>query len=76
MQHVLKVDANTYETHLEGYKYKLAHKGATSNSWSITTVKGQREREGELLEDAKRRVQQLPPVLGSEKVKVKAVKKG
>ncbi|KID96287.1 hypothetical protein MAJ_07728, partial [Metarhizium majus ARSEF 297] len=75
-QHVRKVDANTYETHLEGSKYKLAHKGATSNSWSIATVKGQREREVELLEDAKRCVQQLPPVLGSEKVKVKAVKKG
>ncbi|KAL7809353.1 hypothetical protein V8C44DRAFT_144904 [Trichoderma aethiopicum] len=75
-QHVRKIDANTYETHLEGSKYKLAHKGATSNSWSIATVKGQRERELELLEDAKRRVQGLPPVLGSEKVKVKTAEKG
>ncbi|QYS98040.1 Mannose-6-phosphate isomerase [Trichoderma simmonsii] len=75
-QHVRKIDANTYETNLEGSKYKLAHKGAASNTWSIPTVKGQREREVELLEDAKRRVQGLPPVLGSEKVKVKSVEKG
>ncbi|PTB65001.1 hypothetical protein BBK36DRAFT_1122651 [Trichoderma citrinoviride] len=75
-QHVRKIDANTYETHLEGSKYKLAHKGAASNTWSIPTVKGQRDRELELLEDAKRRVQGLPPVLGSEKVKVKTAEKG
>ncbi|KAK0763233.1 hypothetical protein N5P37_004219 [Trichoderma harzianum] len=75
-QHVRKIDANTYETNLEGSKYKLAHKGAASNTWSIPTVKGQREREVELLEDAKRRVQGLPPVLGSEKAKVKSVEKG
>ncbi|KJK74042.1 hypothetical protein H634G_10667 [Metarhizium anisopliae BRIP 53293] len=75
-QHVRKVDANTYETHLEGSKYKLAHKGATSNSWSIPTVKRQRERELELLEDAKRRVQGLPPVSGTEKVKGKLMEKG
>ncbi|KAH0499790.1 hypothetical protein TgHK011_006957 [Trichoderma gracile] len=75
-QHVRKIDANTYETHLEGSKYKLAHKGATSNTWSIPTVKGQRDRELELLEDAKRRVEGLPPVLGSEKVKVKTAEKG
>lgn len=36
----------------------------------MPTVKGQREREVDLLEDAKRRVQGLPPVLGTEKVKV------
>ncbi|KAL2017957.1 hypothetical protein VTK56DRAFT_1489 [Thermocarpiscus australiensis] len=75
-QHVKKVDANTYETRLVGSKYKLAHKLASSNSWSVPTVKAQREREIELLEDAKRRVQGLPPVLASEKVKVKADEKG
>jgi hypothetical protein len=32
-------------------------------------VKGQREREVDLLEDAKRRVQGLPPVLPTEKAK-------
>ncbi|KAL2870688.1 uncharacterized protein BJX67DRAFT_245505 [Aspergillus lucknowensis] len=73
-QHVKKVDANTYETVLEGSKYKLAYKSATSNSWSIPTVKKQREREVELLEDAKLRVQGLPPV--SEKAKVEKQEKG
>lgn len=71
-----KVDANTYTTHLVGSKYKLAHKGGTSNSWSIPTVKAQRERELELLDDAKRRVEGLPPVTVGEKVKVEVKEKG
>lgn len=71
-----KVDANTYTTHLVGSKYKLAHKNANSNSWSIPKVKAQREREVFLLEDAKRRVEGLPPVLGTEKVKVTKHEKG
>ncbi|KAJ9240565.1 hypothetical protein DTO169E5_3897 [Paecilomyces variotii] len=75
-QYVEKIDANTYETHLTGSKYKLAHKNASSNSWSIPTVKGQREREIELLQDAQRRVQGLPPVLAGEKVKVAKEEKG
>ncbi|KAJ5818042.1 hypothetical protein N7474_003633 [Penicillium riverlandense] len=75
-QHVRKVDANTYETHLTGSKYKLAHKTATSSAWSIPTVRGQREREIELLEDAQRRVQGRPPVLAAEKVKVERKEKG
>lgn len=54
---------------MEGSKYKLAHKSVKSAAWSIPTVKKQREREIELLEDAKRRVQGLPPVMASEKVK-------
>ncbi|KZT25873.1 hypothetical protein NEOLEDRAFT_1132868 [Neolentinus lepideus HHB14362 ss-1] len=70
-QHVKKIDANTYETHLSGSKYKLAHKNVNSSSWSVPTVKGQREREILLLEDAKRRVEGLPPVLANEKVKVR-----
>ncbi|KAL4803830.1 hypothetical protein BDV18DRAFT_39816 [Aspergillus unguis] len=73
-QHVKKIDANTYETTLEGSKYKLAYKSATSNSWSVPTVRKQREREIELLEDAKMRVQGLPPV--SEKAKVEKQEKG
>lgn len=71
-----KLDANTYDTHLVGSKYKLAHKVAASKSWSLNTVKGQREREIELLEDAKRRVQGLPPVPPREKVKVEKQEKG
>lgn len=70
-QYVKKIDTNTYETHLTGSKYKLAHKNVNSNSWSVPTVKRQREREILLLEDAKRRVEGLPPVLANEKVKVK-----
>ena len=76
MQHVKKIDANTYETHLVGSKYKLAHKNANSKTWSIPDVKSQREREIELLEDAKRRVQGLPPVMAGEKVKVVKHEKG
>ncbi|KAL4894988.1 hypothetical protein BDV59DRAFT_174248 [Aspergillus ambiguus] len=75
-QLVKKVDANTYETKLTGSKYKLAYKSASSNSWSIPTVKKQRDREVELLEDAKQRVQGLPAVLASEKVKVEKREKG
>ncbi|KAL1963318.1 hypothetical protein VTN77DRAFT_8439 [Rasamsonia byssochlamydoides] len=75
-QYVTKMDANTYDTHLVGAKYKLAHQSVTSNAWSIPTVKAQREREIELLEDAKRRVQGLPPVLAEEKVKVDKPEKG
>ncbi|KAH3004474.1 hypothetical protein KXV73_000699, partial [Aspergillus fumigatus] len=56
--------------------YKLAYKSASSNSWSIPTVKKQREREVELLEDAKQRVQGLPPVLTTEKVRVEKHEKG
>ncbi|KAL2135480.1 hypothetical protein VTI74DRAFT_8339 [Chaetomium olivicolor] len=75
-QHVKKIDANTYETRLVGSKYKLAHKLASSNSWSVPTVKAQREREFQLLEDAKRRVQGLPPVVASEKVRTTKDEKG
>ncbi|KAL1989047.1 hypothetical protein VTN96DRAFT_5810 [Rasamsonia emersonii] len=75
-QYVTKLDANTYDTHLVGSKYKLAHKSVSSNSWSIPTVKAQREREIDLLEDAKRRVQGLPPVLAEEKVRVDKPEKG
>lgn len=76
LQHVRKIDANTYETHLTGSKYKLAHKSVTSGSWSVPTVKGQRQREIELLQDAGRRVQGLPPVVASEKVKSGQREKG
>lgn len=75
-QYVQKVDANTYETRLQGSKYKLAHKGPNTNSWSVNTIKGQREREIVLLEDAKRRVQGLPIVHAGEKVRVEHKEKG
>jgi hypothetical protein len=61
---------------LTGSKYKLAHKNATSEKWSIGTVMGQRQREMELLEDAKRRVEGLPPVLKEQKVQDTTHQKG
>ena len=45
-------------------------------NWSVPTVKGQREREVFLLNDAIRRVEGLPPVLSSEKIKVDKKEKG
>ncbi|KAK9372443.1 uncharacterized protein V1513DRAFT_238457 [Lipomyces chichibuensis] len=75
-QYVRKEDANTYSTHLTGSKYKLAHKNAASEKWSIGTVMGQRKREVELLEDAKRRVEGLPPVLKEQKVQDTTQQKG
>jgi len=42
-QLVKKLDANSYTTALHGYKYKLAHKRADKDKWSITE-KGQRKR--------------------------------
>ncbi|KAJ5161299.1 hypothetical protein N7492_006691 [Penicillium capsulatum] len=76
IQHVRKIDANTYETKMTGSKYKLAHKSVTARSWSIPTVREQRQREMDLLDDARRRVQGLPPVLSSEKVRVDRREKG
>jgi len=75
-QYVKKIDANTYETHLVGSKYKLAHKNVGSGKWDIPTVKGQRERELFLLDDAKKRVEGLPPVHKTEKVKETKREKG
>ena len=74
-KHVRKIDANTYETHLTGSKYKLAHK-SVSGSWSIPTVQGQRQRELDLLDDAQRRIQGLPPVLSSEKIRDDQLEQG
>lgn len=75
-QYVEKTDDNTYKTHLVGSKYKLAHKSASETTWSIPTVKGQREQEINALEDAKARIEGLPPVLPSEKVKETKREKG
>lgn len=45
-------------------------------NWDIPTVKGQRDREMFLLDDAKRRIEGLPPVLTNEKIKVDKKEKG
>ncbi|EEH03753.1 conserved hypothetical protein [Histoplasma capsulatum G186AR] len=75
-QFVRKLDANTYETRMAGSKYKLAYRRAGAGGWSVPSVKGQREREVELLKDAGRRVRGLPPVLAGEKVRVEKREKG
>lgn len=59
-----------------GSKYKLAHRSASGTAWSIPTVKGQREQEINVLEDAKARTEGLRPVLASEKVKESKKEKG
>ncbi|KAJ3283715.1 hypothetical protein HK104_010249 [Borealophlyctis nickersoniae] len=51
-QHVVKTDANTYTTHLHGWKYKLAHKWATSSTWNLATHEQRKERQVAILEDA------------------------
>lgn len=42
-QNVRKLDANTYSTAMQGYKYKVAHKRADKENWS-TGYRGQRKR--------------------------------
>ena len=49
-QHVRKLDANSYTTAMTGLKYKLAHKRAGNEKWSVTD-KGQRKRLIKLLQD-------------------------
>lgn len=35
-QNVTKIDANSYTTSMHGLKYKLAHKSADKDKWSLT----------------------------------------
>ncbi|OZJ01952.1 hypothetical protein BZG36_05248 [Bifiguratus adelaidae] len=80
-QTVEKLNANDYSTSLNGVKYKLCHKWAGSENWSISGPKAQKEREIALLEDALERAKQeleamdpdpaMPP-----KKKVKKLEKG
>jgi hypothetical protein len=49
-QHVRKLDANSYTTSMKGWKYKLAHKRAGNEKWSITGA-GQKKRLIKLLQD-------------------------
>jgi hypothetical protein len=68
-QHILR-------THLKGSKYKLSHKNAKSGAWSIPKEKDEREREIFLLEGAKRRIESLPPITTTQKIKVDRQEKG
>ncbi len=49
-QHVRKLNANDYTTSMTGLKYKLAHRRADKDKWSVTT-KGQRKKLIKLLQD-------------------------
>jgi hypothetical protein len=49
-QNVSKLDANSYTTVLTGLKYKLAHRRADKEKWSITE-KGQKKRLIKMLQD-------------------------
>ena len=49
-QHVRKLDANSYTTSVTGLKYKLAHKRADKNKWSISE-KGKKNRLIKLLQE-------------------------
>jgi hypothetical protein len=58
-QLVKKLDANSYSTSLHGYKYKLAHKRADKDKWSITE-KGQRKRLIRILSDLIKELEKEP----------------
>ncbi|KAJ3040041.1 hypothetical protein HDV00_011490 [Rhizophlyctis rosea] len=58
-QLVRKTDANTYTTHMEGWKYKLAHKRAEADEFNLKTEEARRNREVAILEDAWERVQDM-----------------
>lgn len=55
-QMVRKLDANSYSTSMTGIKYKLAHKRAGKEKWSITE-KGQAKRLIKLLQDMIKQVE-------------------
>jgi hypothetical protein len=67
-QLVKKLDANSYTTSLTGYKYKLSHRRADKEKWSITE-KGERKRLVKFLEDMISKLEKDPVErLGSEKI--------
>ena len=77
-QMVRKLDANSYSTSLTGFKYKLAHKRADKDKWSVSE-KGQRKRLIKLLEEMILTLQQDPenakPLAVEEQKKIKPKKK-
>jgi hypothetical protein len=56
-QYVRKLDANTYDTFMEGMKHKVAHKRAVAEKWSTGASRGKTERARMevILEDAQAR---------------------
>lgn len=71
-QRVDKLDANTYNTCMEGMKFKVAHKRATNNKWSITE-RTQRKKViqflEELIQDLKEadETEEIPYTVGEKK---------
>jgi hypothetical protein len=68
-QNVTKLDANNYTTALTGLKFKIAHKRADKDTWSVT-AKTQRKRMIKFLQDIIKELEKDP-----EEVKKEAAKK-
>lgn len=58
-QNVTKLDANSYSTSLTGLKYKLAHKRAGKDKWSVTD-KTQRKKMIKILQDMIKELEKDP----------------
>jgi hypothetical protein len=68
-QNVTKLDANSYTTALAGLKFKIAHKRADKDKWSVTD-KTQRKRMIKFLQDVIKELEKDP-----EEAKKEAAKK-
>jgi hypothetical protein len=68
-QNVRKLDANSYTTTMTGLKYKLAHKRADKDKWSVSE-KTQRKKLIKVLQDLIRQLEKDP-----EEAKAEAAKK-
>jgi hypothetical protein len=73
-QNVRKLDANSYTTTLTGVKYKLAHKRANKDKWSVTD-KTQRKRLIKLLQDMIKQLEKDPEEVRKDVAKRPSVRK-
>jgi len=73
-QNVRKLDANNYTTSLTGLKYKLAHKRADKEKWSVTD-KTQRKRLIKLLQNMIKELEKEPAVPKKEVTRKPSVRK-
>jgi hypothetical protein len=73
-QNVRKLDANSYSTSLTGVKYKLAHKRADKDKWSVTD-KTQRKRLIRLLQDMIKQLEKDPDEVRKDVAKKPSVRK-
>jgi hypothetical protein len=65
---VTKLDANSYTTALAGLKFKIAHKRADKDKWSVTE-KTQRKRMIRFLEDVIKELEKDPGEVKNEAAK-------